>query len=98
MVIHPLQFFKDLVDNPQRILQLENQFYAQNDFYHGDQKFSMAWEENREEGYYIIDNPTDDGPEQFKVLIISTGNAHDDETMPFFRHKKQIMSIWSTYS
>lgn len=53
---HPLQFFKDLVENPLRINQIENDFFKEPEHQHGDETFSMALEENREEGYYTIDS------------------------------------------
>lgn len=54
---HPLQFFKDLIENPLVINQLQNEFFKETEYQYDDGEiFSMALEENRDEGYYIIDH------------------------------------------
>jgi len=57
MNTHPLQFFKDLVENKYRIKEIENKFFSVT-ILHAEEgnSFSIALEENRGEGYYILDN------------------------------------------
>ncbi len=51
---HPLQFFKDLVENKHNIIQLKNSFFRQTLIPEVGE--SIAIEVNREEEYFIIDN------------------------------------------
>ncbi|SKD01821.1 hypothetical protein SAMN05660461_2313 [Chitinophaga ginsengisegetis] len=60
---HPLQFFKDLVENPLAILRIERQFFEE------EEEISIVLEMNKEEGYIVIDDFFADGANSYKIFF-----------------------------